>query len=518
MKKFFSKKHLVFCFAVIVVPVVAYFLIIDKNKPAADFAIVKRGALAQMVSVTGRVEPVRSVDLAFETSGRIASIAVEVGDRVAAGETLVSLENSSVMAQLNLAQAGLRAQEITLAELKNGSRPEEIAVYQAKQDAAENALSEARKGLVDKIKDAYTKADDSVRSKTDKFFNNPRTDNPQIIFFVIDSQLENETEQLRQAIEATLIVWNNSLLTISTSSDLSAYLSQAKNNLDQIRSFMEKLSTVINGLTPTYSLSQITIDSYKTDVSSARTSINTAVANLVATEENWNASQMSLLVAKKELLYRSSPATPEQIAGQEALIDQAKAEVATAQSQLGKTVIVSPIAGVVVRQDAKRGEIVAVGSVLVSIISAARFEVEVNIPEADIVKITLGNNANITLDAFGQNQIFMAKVVQINPGETMVEGVATYKTKLQFVEETNLIKPGMTANIDIITARVEDALLIPQRCVISKNGDKSVMVLGEGGETAEVAIKTGLKDASGNIEVIEGLKEGDKIILSPKEK
>ena len=69
--------------------------------------------------------------------------------------------------------------------------------------------------------------------------------------------------------------------------------------------------------------------------------------------------------------------------------------------------------------------------------------------------------------------------------------------------------PGMTANLDILTAQKNDALIIPQRAITSANGDKFVDI---GGTTVKVI--TGLRGSDGNIEILEGLKEGDKIVIS----
>ncbi len=108
-------------------------------------------------------------------------------------------------------------------------------------------------------------------------------------------------------------------------------------------------------------------------------------------------------------------------------------------------------------------------------------------------------------------------MVKIDPAETIIEGVATYKTTLQFSGNDERVKSGMTANIDILTAKAENVIAIPQRAVAQKeNGDKIVKILKDDGVVEERKVTTGLKGSDGNIEITEGIQEGEKIITSQK--
>jgi len=171
--------------------------------------------------------------------------------------------------------------------------------------------------------------------------------------------------------------------------------------------------------------------------------------------------------------------------------------------------------GIVTKVAAKVGEIVSAGVVQISVLSSAKFEIEVNVPEADIAKIKIGDRASVTLDAYGSDVFFDTQVVKIDPAETIVEGVATYKITLQFTHEDELVKSGMTANIDILTAKREQALIVPQRLVMIKNGKKSVLIL-VGQTVQEVIIETGLRGSDGNTEILAGLKEGDLVVANLK--
>jgi HlyD family secretion protein len=510
------------------------------DKQEFDTAIAQRIDLTQEVSVTGRVKPAQSVELAFEKSGKVSAVYADVGKEVLAGQILVVLGNSELAAQLSQAQAGvesaqaqleqyqaaLETQQAKLNELKLGTRPEEIQIQETKVANAKTSLEDAKNNLIVQIQDAYTKSDDAIRNKVDQFFLNPKGTNPQLTFFT-DSQLESDIESKRLLIETTLKSWQTSLETLTTSSDLESYIDVAKKNLSQTKNLLEKAALAVNGLTPNSSISQTTIDAYKSDVSTGRTNINTAIVNLTTAEEKLRTAESNLKLEQDNLALKKAKATDEQITAQEAQVKQAEAYVLSQQAQIkqakanannyyaqiSKTVIRAPINGTITQQDAKVGEIVSANTVIVSLMSVSQFEIEANIPEADIAKVNVGNDAKVTLDAYGNDVVFGVKVVAIDPAETIIDGVATYKVTFQFVEKNERIKSGMTANIDISTEKRENVIAIPQRAVVTKNGEKTVkVIIGE--ETKEVKVKTGMRDSYGSIEILEGVNEGDTVVIT----
>lgn len=366
-------------------------------------------------------------------------------------------------------------------------------------------MENAKATLIDKIQDAYTKCDDAVSNKIDQFFSNPQTTNPQFNLAISDFQLERDMESARITVGTILVSWNDSLNNLNINSNFDQYDNTAKENLSQIKNFVDKVALAINSLTANSSLTQTTIDGYKSDISTARTNINTAIINLSSAEAD-------LSLQENQLALEKAGTISEQISAQEAAVEQAQANAQNIEAQLSKTILRAPISGVVTKQDAKIGEISGANTVIVSLISEAQYQVEANIPEADIAKVKLGDSASITLDAYGQDVIFDARVVKIDPAETVIEGVATYKTTLQFLKKDERIRSGMTANIDILTDKRENVLVAPQRAVTSSDGEKSVKIF-DGKNVKQVPVKTGLRGSDGNVEILEGLKQGDKVVL-----
>lgn len=515
--KKFTKKQWVIAGVVLAVALIAvYFIFIKNDNDTLQHVTAQKQTLRQEVSVTGKVEPVESVELAFDVSGRVIWKNVEVGSKVSAGQSIAAVFNDDTRSKLAEAEATLKSQEAKLEELKRGTRVEEILIYETKVLNAEDSLADARNNLRDKIIEVELKSDDAVRNRADQFFSNPRTSDPKISGITVnDSGLRLDLEGSRITMEDILVSWDNSVKNISAD-NVKEKLSEAKSNSSQIGLFIEKMSIAINSLTPTASLSQTTIDAYKADIYTARTNMSAAISAVTTAEEKLKTAESALLLAKNELALKQSGSSSEQITSQEAVVEQARASVLGYKAQLAKTYITSPIKGIVTKIDAKVGQIVTAGSPVISIISEKSFQIETNIPEADIAKIKIGNQAKVTLDAYGDSIIFEASAIKIDPAETVVEGVSTYKVTLEFSKDYPEVRSGMTANIDILTAQKEGVVAVPSRVIIEKNGNKFVEILNEDESTTERTVKTGLKGTDGNVEIIEGISEGDKIIIPVK--
>lgn len=238
----------------------------------------------------------------------------------------------------------------------------------------------------------------------------------------------------------------NSLGISPSQPSLETALSNAKSNLNTVYNFLNLLmDTTINS--PSLSVSSLV--AYKTDINDARSEIDTAASSVTALMQN---------ISLQKAVINSKQAD----------IKSYQAGVDNINAQISKTSLISPISGTVTRQDAKVGEIAAANSVIASVISAGSYEIDSYIPEVDIARIKVGNSAKVTLDAYGNDVVFDATVISIDPGETITEGVATYLTKFHFSKPDARIKPGMTANIDIVSASHENALSLPQRAIQKK--------------------------------------------------
>lgn len=501
--KRFSKKQVIWASVVLVVGVAGIYLFRgDESTDTQNIVVVKRGNIYQEVGVTGRVKAASTVNLGFEKSGRIQSVFVKVSDRVNQGTLLAEIESSG-------AQAILREAEARLAELKRGARPEEIAVKEAELAKYTQDLTNAYDGITDILNDAFTKADDALHTKTAGIFSGFKNTSYKYTFSVCDSQLAINGEFVRQTSELDFDSWhveNNSFPPAPSKTDLFVALDRGKDRLEKILSLLESAGRT---LSLDCTVTNTALDAYRANINTARTNIATALSNVNTKKQSIAALALTVAKVRDELSLLNAGTATEVVSAQEA-------RVLSAQGELRKHKIFAPISGTMTKVNAITGEFANTATPLLIIISDTSFEIEAYVPEADIAKIKIGNTARITLDAYGSDVLFEGRVVSINPAETIIDNVPTYKVTLHFTKNDPRVKSGMTANIDIATASRTDALFIPARAIITRNGKKFVTIVDIDGTTAETAVTTGLKNSDGTIEILIGLAEGARILTTTK--
>ena len=500
-----SKKQIIWTTVIIaVVVVMSYFLFVSsKSVVLPNTTTIKRGNIIQEVSVTGRVKSSSAVDLGFEKSGRVAGVYARVGMHVEQGTLLAEVESSS-------ARGSLLEAEARLSELKRGSRPEELAVKKAELAKYTQDLDNAYNGITDILNDAFTKADDALHTKTTGIFSGYKTSSYKYTFSVCDSQLAGNSESLRQSAEIDFDKWRDEVSTFAvspTKTDLTSALNNGSKHLEIISTFFESVS---RALSLDCTVTNASLDSYRSNINTARINTTTALSNLNTKKQSIATLALTLAKAKEELALLEAGTASEVLSAQEA-------RVLSARGELAKYRITSPIAGVVAKVDTKTGEGNTVGKTVFSVISDTSFEIEAYVPEADIAKIKIADNARITLDAYGSDVPFPGKVTAIDPAETIIDNVPTYKTTLHFTESDPRIKSGMTANIDVATASRENVLFAPERSIITRDNEKFIRTVNSDGATTDMPVTVGLKGSDASIEILSGVTDGITIIMAPKD-
>lgn len=502
---------LLYAGVLVVLLVVAGILTSNGNREE-ELLTVTRGAFVQEVSVSGKVIAAQDVDLGFSQGGRVASVYVKVGQNVRAGTTLAELDNGDLRASVLQKQAALERERSSLALLKEGTRSEEVEVARSEVSRDETALSQKRNELVDAIKDAFSTSDDAVRNTLDQFMgDSPRID-PQIEFIVSDVQLETKVESARLALERALTIWQKNVEGLAADAALPSAVSEAQYNLTQVSLLLTDANAALNKAVPTGTNTQAVIDGYESDVAKARSAVNAAASALTSAITAEKNASSALETSRKNLSLKEAGSRGGDIVAQEADVKAAEADLATARAQLGKTIMRAPFTGVVTKMDLKVGSIASANVSDVSMISAGTFQVESFVPEVNIALLELQDPATVTLDAYGESVVFVARVISIDPAETMRDGVSTYKTILQFDAQDERVKSGMTANVVIKTDERDGVISVPQGIVFER-GKKFVRVI-VGKEIEEREVQTGAVSNLGNIEILSGLSEGDLVVLS----
>ncbi|MES2471150.1 MAG: efflux RND transporter periplasmic adaptor subunit [Patescibacteria group bacterium] len=509
-----SRKTLIIAGIIILVLVLAGVAIARSGKDETFSVVpVERGNITDSITVTGKVAPFAKADLGFEKTGMVAGVYVMVGDKIAAGKTLAGLESGEQYAQYLAAQADARAERARLLELENGLRKEEVGVESAKIVSARVAVSDALREAENALNNAILDSDRAFKLYFDTLFEGSQPSTLKIDIPVESQKIEREINMQRAEIFYVFRNWNEQVRTgLSSETALSA-LRVTRANLEEVRLFLEMLEKAVYRLTTTNSgLSTARITEARTAYVNGAALINSASESLTAAEGDLLAASSALQLAQQEFNLREAGSSNEDVAAQTAAYERAQADVQNSSSMLSKATIVSPIAGIVTKVDVEAGEIVTAGTSAVSVMSDDPFKIEVFIPEVDIAKVAIGNKANISLDAYDESIVFSSTVTQIDPAETIVEGIPTYKVTLRFDSIDPRIKSGMTANIRIVTGEKSSVLKVPSRAV--KDGKVTVVLDEEGKETEPREVKTGLKGDDGSIEIVSGLNEGERITVS----
>ncbi len=468
--------------------------------------IVSRAAVVQQVSVTGKAKAVQEVDLAFQAGGTITSVQARVGSRVTLGDVLAQLDEEEMRAKLREAEANRDAEAAKLADLKSGARAEDVAVYEARRDSARSSMADAGRELTIALRNAYTSADDAIDTKSDRFFDYSGGDYV-LLIEPPDRVLVQSIESVRESLEAVFIKWESVYSAPLSLEGASASLQFLK----QVQSFLLELSQAVNAPNASTAFTTSTLTTYRADLSLARATIDTAIANVQNALSAYRSSSADVEIAERTLESEKAGSTALALDAQAARVKQYEAQVANIIAQLSKANLISPITGVVTRQDAKIGQIARAGEPLVSVISDADLEIEANVPEISIGKVTIGNAVKVVFDAFPE-ETFDGSVAAIEPAETIIDGVTNYKITIALAQKDARLRRGLTADLTIIRGSREGVLVLPEYTITRDGNRASVTVLRKGARR-DITIQTGMKGENGATEIVSGLAEGDEVLL-----
>lgn len=238
-------------------------------------------------------------------------------------------------------------------------------------------------------------------------------------------------------------------------------------------------------------------------------------------------TQTKLKHARNESLYQKGLIAAEQFEASKAAYEVAQAQFLQAQDQFDKTVICSPISGMVTQVNIKEGETVIIGTmnyagaVLMVIADLSRMEALVEVDETDIVALKRGQPTLITVDAL-PDTTFIARVTKI--GYMPVQKtLTTEQTATNFEVEVTLdssapaLRPGMTVHAKITTAQLDSVLVVPIQAVGRrkvKGKEPETVFIVKDGKAVLTPIRTG-NSSDTDVQVLEGLNLGDEVIVGP---
>jgi RND family efflux transporter MFP subunit len=233
-------------------------------------------------------------------------------------------------------------------------------------------------------------------------------------------------------------------------------------------------------------------------------------------------SAKNYLQAQRDILYdmkkRDETYNEYQRDTQRALIKKAQDAVNVILTQVGQTTIYSPMAGIVTNKNVETGENVSANETVLTISTTGEINIEIDVPESDIVDVKIGQKAKLTFDALSSDEILEGEVSEIYPAATVIQDVVYYKVKIKLSSLDERLKIGMSVDSDINVAQKDNVVMIPARAVKSEGGQEYVEVLEGEKDVKKVNVKSGFKGDEGMIEIISGLQGGENVVVLSTEK
>ncbi len=525
-----KKKIIIAVIAVVVLGIISLIVFKGKGELPYDFVIVERSDVIEEVSATGTVKSAEDVNLRFETSGTVENVYVSEGSEVKQGAHLVKLYTGKLYSQFLQAQASYNQAKAELDKLLAGSTTEEVKVAEQVVENARIALEDVKtkadNDLAEKYDDALVYLS-NVSSKANITLADLRNLEPKYFSGsgALASTFSNKEAVARDAFFGISRINREGAKEIAdkaisnpTNENIDNALTEMRTAIDKIKDALDYAREAMSDPTLREDVAvadQTTVDTDITNMNTALTNISTAqqavASQKITNQTNINSAENTLNKAEDDLAKIEATPRDVDIAVYQAKVDQNRASMVELQQKLNDAVLKAPINGIVSKVNVKIGEtVIAGGETAVSLISPIKFQIEVDIPESDIGKVDLNNPTEISLDAFPEES-WPGQVAEMEPAETLIEGVVYYRVTVIFDEIDERVRSGMSADVTIETNRRENVLSVPYRAVVYKEGKKIVRVL-EGKEMREIEVEAGLKGSNGEIEIVSGVNEGDKVV------
>lgn len=470
---------------------------IRNSAPVWTTEKVTRGDISNIVSVSGIVKASDSANLAFPVAGIVTDIPVHEGDVVKEGQVLAVLEQRDLQAERSSAAASLLIAKANRDELVNGPTQESKSVTDISIEIARADLARTASVEDEKVASAYrTLLSDGLEALP---VDSDNGNVPPII---------SGTYQCSQEGIYTLSIYPS-----SSGSGYSYDLSGLESGT--YTAYSESPTPMGNcGLKIKFAPDEI-YASKKWVVAIPNTHNPNYIADLNAytlakqnRDNNVSAAKQALEKALREQALQNATPRDEALTRADASVIQAEAQLAEIDARIADRTLRAPYDGIIGSIAISRGESFSTG-VAMTLVANDAFELTVRIPEIDISRVSLGQQAEVLFDA-AKDQVIHGTIVFIAPEATQIDGVAYFEAKMHFSEPPAWLRGGLNADVNIVVDRRENVLRIPKRFLIESSGASSVLV-PDGKKTRSVPVTAGFSGNDGFVEIT-GLTEGDTIV------
>ena len=453
------KKKIIIVLVIIALGVGGFFGIkaLNQNRAAARASefqtiVVKRGNLTAIVGATGTVRSNQTALLSWQTTGRISDIPVKIGDKVNADQIVASLAKGSLAQNIILAEADLVSAKRTLDTLLNSQLSQ--AQAQATLANAKDALDKAQKKRESK---SYQRASDQVIEEAYANYIIAKDDASkwEQRYDTVDNRPEDDPVRA-----AALSEW----------AARKQILARAEANYRYLLTEPDSEEIAI-----------------------ADGNLALAQAQYDDALREWNR-------------LKDGPDPSD--------VKAAEARITAIEATIDSSNLRSPISGTITEMRSKEGDQVAPGTVSFRVDDLTKLLVDVQIPEVDINSIKKGMQARLTFDGI-PNKEYKGVVTEVASVGNSLAGVVSFSVSIELSNPDEAVRSGMTAAVNLVDSEIENVLVVPNRAVRLKDGQRVVYVLLAGQMVPQAVNVTIGAISDLQSEVVGGLKVGDIVVLNP---
>lgn len=429
-------------------------------QPSVRTVQVRKGEISQTTLADGAVVASQRIDVPAAVAGAVEKVFVTPGAEVKKGDVLVKLDDSDLRLKVEEAEENLRTARLNLERLEADAKLQGLQM--------ETQLKQAQANLV------------SAKAKLAELESGPKPQEVEQARSAVRQAQAGYDSAAKEAERMTVLYENKAI----SKQDWEAAQERATTAKEQLLTAEEKLELLLEGA------SQAELDSAKLQVQQAEA----ALAALMAEKSQSKSNDYDIEAARAQ-------------------VRQAERALESAKSDLASATVTSPISGRVLSVSVQEGQTVSANTTVVSVGVLNPVAVEVYVHELDFASLKAGQAAKIRVDAY-QDRVYDGVVAQVSEEGTTQDNVVSFKVDVTVPNDDYSLKPGMTAEVEFVIARKENALLVPTEAIRQMRGGSAVALV-EGGETRFQPVETGIS-ADGFTEILSGLEEGDMVQVAVK--
>jgi HlyD family secretion protein len=413
---------------------------------------VKQEDLNLEIQASGRVEPIKSVNVSPKDAGRIVKLLVEQGDRVQAGQTLAIMENAELAIQTSENQAKLAQNRATLGENK--------AKIKAEIDQAQARLRQLEAKL-NQVQNRIPRDVEQTKSQI--------------------QAAESRLALVQQRVKRNESLLKQGAIAQDTFDEINDNSQNAQSSINELRQKLEQLQSTGGG----------EVEQIKAEIAESRIALQqkqaTAPEEIIALEASLK--QVELSLKQSEMKYEDSivKAPFDGIVTQRYAVEGAYVAPSTSGSD-------------------------AASSSASSILALAQgLEIIAKVPELDVGQLQPGQKVKIVADAYPDRE-FTGEIKRIAPEAVIEENVTSFEVRVKLLTGQDIVRSKMNVDVTFIGKELSDSLVVPTVAIFTENGEQGVMVPDENNQPVFKPVKVGIYLGE-QTQILEGVKANQQVFI-----